>query len=98
MGQGTMYLLVAHIYSVAVGGESSDVRGQLPVLALPEQLLLAGFIHPQRGPYSCQQLALEPSQGSRNAACGCSVHQLKLSSTVFEAVQPDVALCRTDIC
>ena len=92
------HLLVAHIDPVAAGSESHDVCRQLAVLALSQQLLPASFIHPERGAYPCQQLALEPCQGSRNAASSCTVHQLQLSSTVLEAVQSDVALCRTDIC
>ena len=93
MSSSNADLLVAHIDPVATGGKCGDVCGQLPMLALPQKLLLACLVHPQRGPHSCQEFALEPSQGPRNAPSGCAVYQLQLSSTVFEAVQSDVALC-----
>ena len=92
------HLLVPHIDPVPTCSESHDVGWQLPVLALPQQLLPAGLVHAQRGAYACQKLALEPRQGSRDAASGCAVHQLQLPSAVLEAVQPDVALCMTEIC
>ncbi len=71
-----LYLAVSDKDAVPGGGESGDVGGQLPVLALPQQLLLAQLVDAQDVAHACQQAPLEGRQGAWGVPHRGPVHQL----------------------
>lgn len=89
------HLAVADEDAVAQGGEGGDVSGQLAVLALAQQLLLAQLIDAQDVAAARQQAALEGRECPRGLPHRRPVHQLQPPPRIPQPVYPDEAVCST---
>mmetsp|Transcript_38410 Transcript_38410/g.91104 ORF Transcript_38410/g.91104 Transcript_38410/m.91104 type:complete len:253 (-) Transcript_38410:2814-3572(-) len=81
-------LAVPDVYPVAEAVDCHDHRGEVPVLALAEELLLADVVQAERVVHTHEESPLEGSHRPRDAVHGRLVEQRQLPSRVHP-VEPD---------